>query len=394
MGIEEIKKEFITFMEKAHQGLLFPKNYFGCMMAVFIEQKPITQGKIQELTGYSKTTISQMIKLMQMNIQLEKVKKPKIRKKFYAIETPPRDFMLKFLRRIMDAYQNKAEFVLPLREELELYEDKHIRFKNFNSFLKKLHESSIVYLNLIAETTKELEDLIHTGQTSGSSLISHKLMESPENLKYLQELMKAPQPSESSSDLPEMSEKLSKIYIQFKNKFFQQFQANLTVNESQLMAARRMIGMELLLENRPITQEEIENTTHLARSLISDALNLLLDWKIVRLLKKPKDRKNYYMMNQSWDVRLIGRLRINKKYADEISQKISALIEEAKVVPKGEFKGEIKVETKKEFQLDEKLSFITILEHISHSFFQYGQYFKFLEVKYLNGRLKTHLNRK
>ena len=375
MCIEKIKKDFIQLMEIAHQGLIFPKNYFGCMMAIFIEQKPITQDRIESLTGYSKTTISQMIKLMQMNIQLEKVKKPKIRKKYYSIESPPRDFMLKFLRRIMDAYQNKPEFVPPLTEEILPYVDKHVRFMNFYSFLKNLYDSSMLYLNLIVDTSQELDDLIHTGQIKGSPLLTSNLMDSPENLKYLQEIMKPSQPSISSEEYPVLSEDLSKIYIELKNKFYQQFQANLTLNESQLMSARRIIGTELLLENRPITQEDIEDATHLARSLISDALALLLSWKMIRVIKKPHDRKNYYFMNQSWDVRMIGRLRLNKKYADGISQKIIYLKEEAK----------------KEPQSDAKESLINILEHISHSFLQYGQYFKFLEMKYLNNRLQKYL---
>ena len=85
MHTDEIKKEFIQFMENIHEGLLFPKNFFGCMMAVFIEQKPTTQERIEELTGYSRATISQMLKLIQINYQLKKIKEPGIRKKYYTI---------------------------------------------------------------------------------------------------------------------------------------------------------------------------------------------------------------------------------------------------------------------------------------------------------------------
>ncbi|WP_371804951.1 hypothetical protein [Candidatus Lokiarchaeum ossiferum] len=376
MGIEEIKKEFILLMEEAHQGLLFPKNYFGCMMAIFIEQEPVTQDRIEELTGYSKTTISQIIKLIQMNIQLEKLKKPKIRKKFYSIETPPREFMLKFLRRIMDSYQNRADFVPPLIEEILPYVDKHIRFRNFYVFLKNLYASSALYINLIVETSKELEDLIYTGQIQGTSLLNNNLMSSPENLKYLQEIMKPPQPSNSIAENPILSDELSEIFFSIKNRFYQQLNANLTLNESQFMSARRMIATELLLENRPLTQEDIEKSTHFARSLISDVLALLLNWKMIQVIKKPHDRKNYYLMNQSWDVRMINRLRVNKKYADDLSQKIILLIEKAN----------------EELQSDKRDALVDILEQIKHSFFQYGQYFKFLELKYLNDRVQKHLD--
>ena len=72
MNLDDIKRGFIQFMENMHGRLLFPKKYFGCMMAVFIEQKPVTQERIKELTGYSMTTISQMLNVIQMSIPLKK----------------------------------------------------------------------------------------------------------------------------------------------------------------------------------------------------------------------------------------------------------------------------------------------------------------------------------
>ncbi|MFX0122988.1 MAG: hypothetical protein ACFFAE_05065, partial [Candidatus Hodarchaeota archaeon] len=97
MNTIDIKREFIKFMEEKHTGLFFPKKYFGCMMAVFIEQEPITQDNIKKLTNYSKTTISQMLKLLQVNFPLIQIKKPKIRKKYYSVNISTREFMITFL---------------------------------------------------------------------------------------------------------------------------------------------------------------------------------------------------------------------------------------------------------------------------------------------------------
>ena len=192
MNLDNIKKEFIQFMAEIHGRLILPKKYFGCMMAIFIEQKPITQDRINELTGYSMTTISQMLNLIQMNNQLKKIKKPKIRKKSYTIAVPPQNFMLIFLKMIMDSYQNKVDFFLPLIEEVKPYVQEHVRFRNFHNYLKKFYEMSIIYLKMISNTSDEFDNLIETGQISGSSLLEHTLLDSPQKLNLLQDLIKPP----------------------------------------------------------------------------------------------------------------------------------------------------------------------------------------------------------
>ncbi len=377
MNLDDIKKEFIQFMESMHGKTLFPKKYFGCMMAVFIEQKPVTQERIKELTGYSLTTISQMLNLIQMTIHLKKIKKPKIRKKFYTIAIPPQKFMLIFLKVIMDSYKNKVDFFLPLIEEVKTYTQKHVRFLNFHDYLKKFYDTSILYLNLISDTSDDFDNLIETGQVSGSSLLDLNLVYSPENLKLLQDLIKPPPLPNSFSELPIMPDELSKIYSQLKNKFYQEFRENLTSGESQIDIAKTIIGTEILLENRPITQSEIENATSFARSIISDVLKLLLEMKMIRLIKKPNDRKKYYFMNLSWERWMLNKLRINMKNAVIMRQKISYLI----------------IKVKQENQNEEILALITFLQHIYNSYTCFEQYFKLLEIKYLNNRLKEYLEK-
>ena len=75
MILDAIKKTFIQLMEKTHQALIFPKNYFGTLMAVFIEQEPVTQTRIEELTTYSKSTVSQMLNLLKIDFSLSILKK-------------------------------------------------------------------------------------------------------------------------------------------------------------------------------------------------------------------------------------------------------------------------------------------------------------------------------
>ncbi|MHA2096026.1 MAG: MarR family transcriptional regulator [Candidatus Hodarchaeales archaeon] len=136
--------------------------------------------------------------------------------------------------------------------------------------------------------------------------------------------------------------------------------------------ARAIIGTELLLERRPLTQGEIEKSTKFQRSTISDTLNLLLKLKMIELVKRPGDRKKYYLMVQSWDVRTIQRFKINVMYAIEMKSRISDWIEKAEANT-----------------LDKNNPlFYRSLKDIQYTYIQFEQYFRLLEVKYLNIRLK------
>ena len=163
--------------------------------------------------------------------------------------------------------------------------------------------------------------------------------------------------------------KLAKIYSQFKEKFYQKFRENLTLAGSQTNLARAIIGTELLLENRPVTQEEIEKVTKFQRSVISDTLKMLVDWKMVKVIKKPGDRKKYYMIVQSWDTRIINKFKLNQNYGVMIKKKIKNLM-------------------KKVGTSEENKALLVSLQDIHHSYDQFEQYFKLLEVKYLNIRLQ------
>ncbi|MHA2224123.1 MAG: helix-turn-helix domain-containing protein [Candidatus Hodarchaeales archaeon] len=347
-------------------------------MAVFIEQEPITQDKIKKLTNYSKTTISQILKLLQVNFPLIQIKKPKIRKKYYAINITTREFMITFLRMLIEAYKDKVDFILPLIEEIKPYTKKHQKFQNFNEFLENSFKYSSLYIKLLTDSAEEFSNLVKSGKIKIDELINTDLMNSPENQTYIQSLVNSPELPTSVSFQRIGDKQLSKIYVQLKNEFYKKFRENLTSARSQTAIARTILGTELLLENRPLTQEELERATGFQRSTISDTLKSLVNMKMVQIIKKPSDRKKYYMIVQSWDTRTINRLRLNIGYAIEMKKGISDFIEIAKQIDTGK---DIK-------------SLLVFFQDIHHSYKQFGQYFKLLEVKYLNIRLNEYLEQK
>ena len=377
MTLDDIKKDFINWMDKIHTGLLFPKNYFGCMMAVFIEQKPIPQDRIKELTGYSKTTISQMLKLIQVNFPLTAIKKPGSRKKYFTINIGTKEFMISFLSMIINSYKDKIDFFIPLIEELKPYTNKHPRFVNFKQFLETFHKFSTLYINLLMDTTDDFRELVEKGKIKSAYLSNIDILSSQESLNQLQNLLKPKTPPKSFSDRRILDKQLANTYMQLKNKYYQKFRENLTIARSQSEVARSIIATELLLEQRPVTQKEIEEATNFQRSTISSSLKLLLEMKMIQIIKRPSDRKKYYLAVQSWDTRTINRFKLSINYAKIMKEKISYLLEMID-----------DVETN-----DEKSSLIEFFNQIYYSYEQYEQYFKLLELKFLNIRLKEQITK-
>ena len=329
--------------------------------------------RIEELTNYSKTTISQMLTLIQIKFPLKQHKKPGIRKKYYSIDISARKFMLTVLKMIIDSYKDKVDFMPPLIEEIQPYTQKHPKFVTLKTFLENYYKFSYLYMQLLSETTEELSDLVDTGQINASELSNYNILSSPEHQTKIQLLMNPPNKPKSFTDQQIREPSLLEQYNHFKRIFFQKFRENLTYSGSQKAMARAIIGTELLLEQRPLTQEEIEKATNFQRSTISDTLKLLLKIKMIELVKRPGDRKKYYMIIQSWDRRTINQFKINVFYAVEMKDKISKWVEE------------VRTET-----IDKENSpFFLFLKDIHHTYVQYEHYFRLLEVKYLNIRLKV-----
>jgi len=217
--------------------------------------------------------------------------------------------------------------------------------------------------------------MVKTGQINTSEILNYNFLSSQKNLEYVQKLLK---PQELVSSFPEqhkMDKELLDIYMKFKNEYYQKYRENLTLGESQTMLAKSIIGTELLMENRPLTQEEIEKATNIHRSIISDALKLLLEWKMVKLIKKPSDRKKYYMLVQSWDQRMINKLRVNMRYAIEVKEKMIYFVK--------------RIEQRDEDIKSDSLSLF--FREVNHCYNQFELYFRLLELKYLNIRLEENL---
>jgi DNA-binding transcriptional regulator GbsR (MarR family) len=375
MDILDIKREFIGFMDEKYSGYLFPKSYFTVMMTLFIEQTPITQDKIIELSGVSRTIVSQMLNLLRINFPLRQIKKPKIRKRYFTIDLSVKDFILAFFTSIIQTYTSKVDFIIPIIEDVSQHNISHVRFRSFLKYLKDFHYFSSLYSLLLTDNIDKLSDLLKIGEFSGQ-FIDHKLVSSKETKQIMQLLI------HPAGDVPYTleerieDEKLKEKYTEFKNRYYKEFRENFTLHGSQNSIARMIIGTELLLEKRPLTQKEIEETTQFHRSTISDILNLLIEMKMVTVIKKPGDRKKYYSMIQSWDARTITRFNLEIRNGLEMKKIIEDLI----------------VETENASNSEEKYRMLDFFEELTYSYQKYVEFFQLLKMKYFEIRIKDYID--
>ena len=66
MTLEEIKREFVSFMEAARATEPYPRNFMGCLISLLIDPTPVSQERIVELTGYSQATVSMTLQKLRL----------------------------------------------------------------------------------------------------------------------------------------------------------------------------------------------------------------------------------------------------------------------------------------------------------------------------------------
>ncbi|MCP4764322.1 MAG: hypothetical protein GY870_21290 [archaeon] len=345
MDLTDIKKKFIQFMESEHNKIGILKNYFGCLIAIMIEQpQPINQDRIEELTGYSKSVISRTLDQIRINYPLNQVKIKGERRIYYEIDVPPEKLMIYLFKHLIEYFKPSFDFVPGLIEKMEPYMDKHEKFKNFRDFLLKYSNYSKNFSEIAALIPENPDKVIPRTN---------------EMQNYYDEVTKPPRTiTEIYDSEPKMEEDLLNTYISIKNDFFQELlgeQAGPMSNQKTLDMAK--VIFELLIEPSPLTQDDIMESTGCSKSIVSVTLKMLEmrksvtvrkmkikkvdsdnnESKIEDLVKKksstPRKRK-YYQSKVSFYGYQLMKFEFNFKYSQVIIEKIEQMITKIKKIEK------------------------------------------------------------
>jgi DNA-binding transcriptional regulator GbsR (MarR family) len=284
----QLKIDYIKYME---QVLLFgtDEKQKGIILALLLEKSLgndyLTHDQLMELTGFSRKivseTLSELIKV-QNRLHIIKTRKPRDPKNYY---TCPYNF---------EQY-TKSMF-------LESFKITRINLKFLPSIIKRLNALS-----------PETDDIIHARRFLNYFLIANESFgyfidrASEENLdKYFEssqednELLKHIHNLNPEELLNEQLKKSDSTAItgdsllQIKRDFIFKMIENLPASTVESSAALA-IYFVIYLEREPVHQERIKKILGYSRSTISDSLAIYIRVKVIKEIKKPGDRKKYYL---------------------------------------------------------------------------------------------------
>jgi len=289
MSLEHIKREFIQFMEEIHSGNPYPRNFYGCLIPIIIEPGPVSQERIMELTGYSQATISMAIQKIQLRMPVKTVKKIGDRKRYYEYSSH-KGFIIDLTHNRVNVQDVDIASIEPLLDKVQHAYQKNKIYKRFLDYLKNL----LMYLKLIHEiratSANQLEHILDGEKFDRSDLYDSSVLASGPLADFIQKMR------EASTEYNEKYKPVTdtpKEYEIIKSEFFSRIKSNFNPLYSQVLANQFNVIHSVILD-RYTTQEEIERSTLLPRSTVSEMLQQAVKRGIIRVRKKKGSRIKYY----------------------------------------------------------------------------------------------------
>ena len=288
MKLESVKRDFIRYMEEVHGTNPYPRNFFGCVMAISSENEPVSQDRIMELTGYSKATVSLAIQKIQLLLPIRAVKKKGDRRNYYVYYDAASSFVLDLLQRRVDVQDIDINLVESTLEESSNWDDGDETIIHFRRYLKNMR----LYLNLIHQmrsaSVEPFKQALSSGSLEGLGLQDESVLAKGTLSDFILKLKKIT--SITEEELPDAEDHMSDSILLRKNEYFTGIKTYLNPLFSQAIANQLVVVHCVLLEGC-VTQNQIERITLLPRSIISEVLAYAVKRGIVKV---SGSRPKYY----------------------------------------------------------------------------------------------------
>ena len=280
MTLEKIKREFVRHMETIRATDPYPRNFMGCLISIIIEPEPIGQERIVELTGYSQSTVSLTLHKLQYLMPIRTIRKRGDRKHYYFYDGSPERFVLDLWQKRVEAQAISFQMIEPMITLVSDKADRCAAFRRFADYLENLK----LYLRLVDEVRnrgiEEFRNVLDKGLKQ-QDMMDMKSQELTDFLDSLRNISYEP------------TDHTSKTYLQFKNEYFTSVKTNLNPLFSQAVANQMIVIHSVFLEGR-ITQEQLESSTLLPRSTISEVLTNSVKIGIIKFSKREGSRIKLY----------------------------------------------------------------------------------------------------
>ncbi|MHA1168945.1 MAG: hypothetical protein ACTSRU_14040, partial [Candidatus Hodarchaeales archaeon] len=273
----QLKIDYISFMVQMFKMMGYNEVTMSIQFALLMENTYLTQEQLETLTGYSRSTISEELSKLSNSLgdfPIYQTRKAGTKKKllmYYCPNTFEQYIKTNFVTALR-ASEASIEFIPSLIARLDVLtlqspSVQHVkRFLSF--FLAAMH-----YYRSFIEVSGDLLD---------------RCFNDPEFVPDFTGLLKT-----ASKTIP-VTGKPPEIENDSLEKIKREVIARMMELSSGLIGGKEdmiKVFLALSLEDEPVTQDALMETCSCSRSNVSQALTMMIELKLVRLIKNPGDRK-------------------------------------------------------------------------------------------------------
>ncbi|MBU7033297.1 MAG: hypothetical protein HXS53_12265 [Theionarchaea archaeon] len=322
MKIDELKRELVKYMEETHRRR-YHRNFFGCLTALLVEDGPVTQERIMELTGYSKASVSLTLHKLQLTLPVKTLKIMGDRRHYYEYRGGPEQFLVDILERRTEVPDIDLELIHTIHENVIAKVKEHPSYEKLESYLRELH----LFLRLMHSIRKKNFNKFKTTLKSGSFQELNFPEASDLNYRQIKNFLndKMTSGKDSTTKNGDTKDKLPRDYIELKREYFRSIKTGLNPLYAQSVANLLLVVHDVIIE-KATTQEAIRDSTRLPRSTISDVVSFACDEGIIQVKKVYGSRTRIYIPVLSLLELILNYYDNACVYASTIRKKICDLL--------------------------------------------------------------------
>jgi DNA-binding transcriptional regulator GbsR (MarR family) len=276
----QLKIDFLAFMEQVHGALGFEPNLIAVLFSLLLEGDYITQDRIMELTGLSRSTVSETLKKLAdpfSSFPVLATRRPGDRRKFYYCPLGIDEYVMTFFTSATAASDFSEEILHEMKARLDALGSEIPEVLHVSKFFAYLLGVLILIQDLLEYTRMHMERFskdpgyVPEFTDEGFTAFEREHPKHPARVFI---------PRENDS------------LLDIKREYIRE-----TLEHASPVGRRREIAavsLALILSADPMNQEEIMEVTGYGRSTVSENLAKIEEMKVLNVVKKPGDRKKYY----------------------------------------------------------------------------------------------------
>lgn len=277
----QLKLDYLSFITQIQDW--HDKSITSIIFALLMEREKITQNQLMDLTGLSRSTISETLSLIindPRGIPVLETRRKGDKKKYYYCPLTFEEYIKRLFGGTLKIIDVNLEFTPQLLYRLKVLKEQNEATLHVEAFMLFFYR----YSQIIKVIMENFDETITN------------YFENPDNPKKFEELIQLNDLESiikyriSESRILIKNDSLNLIKKDFLNEMLKLGQESSSGTNKELAYSFFL----LYLNKDPITQEDIIKLTKSRRAAVSEGLSLIVRQNFAKVVKKENDRKKYY----------------------------------------------------------------------------------------------------